>query len=300
MIIESINVRNFRSILDETLQCEKLTALVGANGAGKSSFLKAIDLFYNPSPRIDSEDYYDRDTAKEIVVAIKFKNLSVDAKALFSSYMQGDSLTVERVFSLESGKLTSNYHGASLQNEEFAPIRTAAVAKDKKSAYEEIRQQPKYATLPPYKNQTEAMEALKNWEGTNPDKCTRQRDDGQFFGFKEVGKGYLGKYTRFLFIPAVRDASEDAAEGRGSVLTGLMDLVVRSVLADKEEVKRLREETQRQYEEIMNPSKLEELNTLAKQLTETLKTFVPDAIVDLSWLPLEDVSIPISSVRLTD
>jgi len=292
MIIESINVRNFRSILNETLHCDQLTALVGANGTGKSSFLKAIDLFYNASPRIDSEDYYSRDTSEEIVISIKFKNLSEDAADFFSSYMHGGTLTVERVFSWGGGKYTTNYHGASLQNEEFAPIRSAASAKDKKSAYEDIRQQAKYADLPPYKNQTEAIDALKHWEAANPDKCTLQRDDGQFFGFKEVGKGYLGRFTRFLFIPAVREASEDAAEGRGSVLTGLMDLVVRSVLANKEEVKNLREETQRQYEEIMNPSKLEELDTLSKQLTETLKTFVPDAIVDLNWLPLEEVSIP--------
>jgi len=292
MIIESIDVRNFRSILDETLYCEQLTALVGANGTGKSSFLMAIDLFYSASPRIDSEDYYDRDTSREIVIAITFKNLSEDARERFSSYMQGETLTVERVFPWLGGKFSSNYHGASLQNDDFAPIRAAAAAKEKKEAYEEMRKTPEYSDLPQWKNQNDAMTALKDWEAANQEKCVRQRDDGQFFGFKEVGKGYLGKFTRFLFIPAVRDASEDAAEGRGSVLTGLMDLVVRSVLANKEEVKKLREETQIQYEEIMNPSKLEELNTLAMQLTETLKTFVPDAVVDLSWLPLEDVNIP--------
>lgn len=292
MIIESINVRNFRSILDETLYCEQLTALVGANGTGKSSFLKAIDLFYNSSPKIDPEDYYDRDTSREITVAITFKNLSEDARERFSNYMQGETLTVERVFPWLGGKFSSNYHGASLQNEDFAPIRVAAGAKEKKVAYEKLRKIPEYRDLPQWKNQNDAMTALKDWEAGNPEKCVRQRDDGQFFGFKEVGKGYLGRFTRFLFIPAVRDASEDAAEGRGSVLTGLMDLVVRSVLANKEEVKQLREETQKQYEEIMNPSQLVELNTLATQLTETLKTFVPDAVVDLSWLPLEDVNIP--------
>ena len=43
MILESVRVQNFRSIKDATLYCDKLTALVGANGSGKSSFLKAIE-----------------------------------------------------------------------------------------------------------------------------------------------------------------------------------------------------------------------------------------------------------------
>ena len=65
MIIESLQVINFRSILSETLQCENLTALVGANGAGKSSLLKALDLFYNPTPKVDQEDFYNGDNSKK-------------------------------------------------------------------------------------------------------------------------------------------------------------------------------------------------------------------------------------------
>ena len=58
MIIEAVNIKNFRSILDETLQCENLTVLVGANGAGKSSFLRGLELFYSAVPKITTEDFY--------------------------------------------------------------------------------------------------------------------------------------------------------------------------------------------------------------------------------------------------
>lgn len=47
MIIESIHVQNFRSIHDEILTCDNLTALIGPNGSGKSAFLKALQIFYN-------------------------------------------------------------------------------------------------------------------------------------------------------------------------------------------------------------------------------------------------------------
>jgi putative ATP-dependent endonuclease of OLD family len=117
-----------------------------------------------------------------------------------------------------------------------------------------------------------------------------------------VGQGYLGRFTRFLFIPAVRDASDDAAEGRGSVLTDLMDMVVRSVVANKEVVKKLREDTQQKYEEIMRPENLPELQGLSGQLSTTLRTFVPDASVDLRWLPLDQIKIemPKANVKLVE
>ena len=58
MIIKSVYVENFRCIRSETLSCEPLTVLVGANGAGKSSFLRALDLFYTASAKYTEQDFY--------------------------------------------------------------------------------------------------------------------------------------------------------------------------------------------------------------------------------------------------
>ena len=279
MIIESVHAKNFRSVLDETLRCENLTALVGANGAGKSTFLRALEVFYRTAPKIDLEDFYNRDTANEIAIGVTFKDLSAEAKELFSSYLQGETLTVERVFSWQDGKVSAKYHGSSLQNPEFQPVRDGLLVKDRgvtaKQAYNTLRAQPDYAGLPAWSTIGAVEPGLNAWEAMNSAKCTRKRDGGQFFGFGEVGQGYLGKFTRFLFIPAVRDAVGDAADGRGSVLADLMDLVVRSVLANKEAVKKLKEDTQRQYQEILDPSKLTELTDLSEKMTKTLKLFVP-------------------------
>jgi hypothetical protein len=297
MIVDSIHVKGFRSIYDEVLYCEQLTALVGVNGVGKSSFLKGLDLFYNPSPKLEAEDFYNGDTLKEISIAVTFKNLSREAADLFSSYMQDNKLTVERVFSWDSGKVSWKYHGASRQNPEFQSVREGLLIKDRgktaKDAYERLRQQPDYSTLPVWTAIGNVSGALKQWEAENPGKCLHQRDDGQFFGFKEVAQGYLGKFTRFLFIPAVRDASLDSADNKGGVLASLMDLVVRSVIANKEALIKLKEETQKKYQEILDPEKLTELKTLADRMSITLKDFVPDAKVELNWLPLAELSIPL-------
>jgi predicted ATPase len=297
MIIESIRVKGYRSVFDENLDCDRLTALVGANGTGKSTFLKAIDLFYNTSPKLDNEDFYNGDQSSEISVAITFKDLSQEAKDLFSIYLQGDKLTVERVFQSDGLKTSWKYHGAALQCPDFQLTREGLQVKDRgktaRAAYETLQAKPQFQGLPAWTNLTSVELDLKKWEMNNPQSCVRQRDDGQFFGFKEVAQGYLGRYTRFLFIPAVRDASEDTSEGRGSVLTSLMDLVVRSVIANKQELLKLKEDTQKRYQEILNPAHLFELTSLQDQLTGTLKTFVPDALVELKWLPLTNIDIPL-------
>lgn len=61
MIIESIYVENFRCIKKAHLNCDELTVIIGRNGSGKSSFLKAIDIFYDISAPITVEDFFDHD-----------------------------------------------------------------------------------------------------------------------------------------------------------------------------------------------------------------------------------------------
>jgi len=296
MIIKALCVRNFRSIKDETLGCDKLTALVGPNGAGKSSFLKALDMFYTVAASYTEDDYYAKDTTKDILITITFTELTEEEKELFQKYIEGGELSVEKEIKWPLGKGSQKYYGMSLQNPEFDKIRNALLIKDRgksaKAKYEEICSQGKYDSLPAWTTIDAISAALKDWEANNQDKCRRQRDEGQFFGFKEVGEAHLERYTKFLLIPAVRDASEDAAEGRGSVLSEIMDLVVRSVLAQREDIKKLQQDTQKKYEEITDPSKLKELKTIECSLTDTLKTYVPDAQINLTWLKAEDIEIP--------
>jgi len=266
MIIQEVHVKNFRSILNESFPCDCLTALVGRNGAGKSSFLRALEMFYDPSAKVIAEDFYAEDTSQDIEIAVTFSDLTAEEKDFFSAYIDNDTLTVVRVFSLTSGK----YHGMRLQNPEFADVRGAGGKRDITAKYNELKSSDKYSSLPTVRSADQALEALGKWESEHPDVCRRLREDGQFFGFTEVGRGYLGRYTRFIRVPAVRDASEDATEKRGSCVTEIMDLVVRSVLATRKEVTSFKEETQAKYKEILDPSKLTELTTLQEQLTNTL------------------------------
>lgn len=298
MIIKSVHVQNFRSLLDEKLDCDDLTVLVGRNGTGKSSFLRALEMFYDPTATISEEDCYAEDTSKDIQISVTFAGLSDEEKTLFAPYLDDRELTVARVFSLSTGKKPGTYHGMRLLNPDFTPVRNAAGKREIFTKYKELRERAEYSELPVTKNADEAIDAMRQWESSNPSSCTRQRDDGQFFGFTEVGQGYLGRHTRFIRIPAVRDAADDATERKGSCVTEILDLVVRNTLANRKELLTLKDDTQKKYREIMDPAKLTELTVLQTQLSHTLGCYAPEANVSLEWTKVVDLDFPLPKAQV--
>lgn len=299
MKIYSVHVRNLRSLEDVTLKFSDRTALIGPNGAGKSSILRGLDLFYEPNASYTEDDFYNRETEREIAVRVTFTDLGERAQKRFSSYFAGDTLSVEKVMTHPAQKSNQSYYGNRLVNPDFTGFRTAS-GQDLRRQYNQLREEG--FDLPEYQNQDIAEEDLRSWEENHPEECERQRDDGQFFGFNPVGQAALEDFTQFILIPAVRDASQDAQEGRGSALTELMDLVVRATLTERDELKELEEETQSQYEELIQDASEGELNQLETDLTSTLMTLAPGAEVDLTWSTddLIDIPMPEAEIRLKE
>lgn len=303
MIVKQIHVRNLRCILHERLDSEPLTALVGPNGAGKSTFIRALELFYAPNPKVTADDFYNRDTTQAIEIAVTFGDLSPEASKRFAPYLDKRVLTVTRVISLEDGKLTAKLHGSRLQNAGFRPVRDASSKTDKNRLYKELRERAEYADLPAASSAEAALAALEEWEAQHAESCSWHRDQGQFFGFKEVGQGFLGDYTHLIVVPAVRDAAEESAEGKGSAITELMDLVVRSTLAASADLKKFTEDAKKRYDEVMaGEATKRQLAELETSLGRTLKTYVPTAGVKIEWVTegAVTVALPRADVKLLE
>ena len=77
MNLKWIHIKNYRSCKDLKIELGSMHALVGANSAGKSSILKAIDILLNPSAsKIDNECFWDGDTSLKIWIEAVFDNLT--------------------------------------------------------------------------------------------------------------------------------------------------------------------------------------------------------------------------------
>lgn len=297
MYISSLHIRNFRSIRDETLPCDRLTALTGANGAGKSSFLHALYLFYQPGAPYNTEDFYNQDTSKEIVIAVTFAGLSDEEKELFMKYIEGDTLTVEKVMTWPASRNSQKYHGSRLKNPDFDTFRSASGAAELRRTYNQLRDGA-YPDLPSYSNKEAAEAALQEQEEAHPERCTGQRDEGQFFGFNEVGGAHLERFTRFIYVPPVREAAKDAADGKNSVMSELLDLVVRKSLMSREDLQTLQRAAQSRYDAIVDPEHLPELTSLGDQLTQTLGQYAPGTSVSIDWSRGQEITLPIPEGRV--
>ena len=291
MKLKSARIRHFRCIRDVAVNFTDLTALVGSNGSGKSTILRAIDAFYAGSPGITEHDFYNRDTSTPIEIDLTFFDFTDEEKAMFASKIDRNEMSVMRVFEMGGARGTGRYYGTSLQNPEFAPVR-AKTGMDKRAAYNELRTAKAEYALPPATRIDQVDPALAEWEQEHPDQCVRARDDGQFFGFTNIANGKLQKATSFVFIPAVRDAAVDAADSRGAPIAKLMELVVRSAIERKTAVQEFRARMSNEYRALMDPENLPELGNLADEISSTLKTFYSNAAVDLQWRPIEDIEAP--------
>lgn len=301
MRLKRAGISNFRSIRQATIEFGNQTRLIGGNGCGKSTVIRALELFYAPAKtQVTKDDFFGRDDSKEIEIALTFCDFTVAETEAFESRISDGEMTVTRVFSLGMGKGNGKYHGVQLANPDFGAVRNAEKAKEKQDAYKLLRE--KYADLESAKTVIAIDAALKAWEAKNPQQCQLSRDDGQFFGFESVAQGKLSAATSFVFVPAVRDASQDVAEGRGTPITMLMDLIVRSAIEARADIQEFRTKVEADYQKLTDPDKLKELGSLAVALSGTLKSYYPDTFVELDWQQRDPLKMPLpaAAIRLND
>ena len=129
MQLQHVRVKHFRSLRDVSVSFGAHTAIIGGNGAGKSSILKAIDKFYLTSKTLDPDDYFGRDTTIPVEIELTFGELSPQETATFESRVRNGQLTVTRIF--DNSPSGGRYFGSVPQNLDFVPIRAQSGASAK-------------------------------------------------------------------------------------------------------------------------------------------------------------------------
>lgn len=91
MKLAFVSIQNFRSCQNVTLDLSGMHVLVGANNAGKSAVLRALDFLFNPSTKsLNEESFWSKNTSLEIRVEAVFSDLTDKEKEALGPYLKAD------------------------------------------------------------------------------------------------------------------------------------------------------------------------------------------------------------------
>lgn len=283
-----LQVSGLRCLHGLDLGLSGLTALIGANGAGKSSTVRAVQFLFGQVD-LDADDVTDDLPDAEVAVTGVFTDLPSDwADRLRPWLNQNGDLEITRSWSVGGdGKPRTAWSCQRAQAPGAGAVRaavaSAAPAADLKAAYVAAREV-SADTLAAYQNKAQALESLDTYERDHPEALTeRTVDRGLRFG--PGGDHDLNAMLELLVLPAMRDAADDAGESRGSTLARLVEITVRSEMNLDADLAELSNKTAAAYQQLLDERGTSRLNDLSDNITRQLASFAPGASVTLSFEP---------------
>jgi hypothetical protein len=264
------------------VEFDNLTVMIGANGAGKSSVLYALNWFFGGGP-LEPEDLSGCEPDATASVSVTFSDLSDADRDVLESYGTGETATFWRTWSQQDGvKLT----GRGVAFPPFEVIRANTGQHELRKAYNDLRTSNPDLGLPPVTSGPLAREAMKAWEAENQDQLqTATTSATHLFGF--VGGPRLAGRFDFVFVPAVLDADQQTHDARGTLLARLLERSTANKGRIDERFGKLNEDVSSQILEIFEEEHKGALRLLSDRVTAALQTYVEDASISLQMRPPE-------------
>ena len=307
MRVKSVSVKNFRSFKEVDVNLDKYSSLVGANGAGKSTILCALNIFFQESEeastdvaKLHEEDFHERNTDEPIEIMVTFYDLSEEAQSDFADYFRQGELTVmaKATYNHATEEADVIQYGQRLGVKDFAVFfemkKDNKKVAELKEKYNEIREI--YNELPEPGTQQNMIDALHDYEAGHPDRCELIPSKDNFYGIG--GKGMLNKYVQWVYLPAVKDAKEESTEDKNTALGKILNRTVRSKINFEKDLEILKEQALKEYRKMLDSQK-ESLNEISKSLTKRLSTWShPDAKATLFWNDDSTTSVKVSDPKI--
>jgi putative ATP-dependent endonuclease of the OLD family len=288
MQIDNIQIKNFRAISELEVHFSTLTKLVGANNAGKSTVLSAIELFFDPAPKLTELDHHKREVSNPISITMEFKDFTPSEKEEFSTAIIDDRLRITRELSCANADL-NNYAVTARVNPDFDAVRPLS-GREKQAAYKTLMAS--YSDLPAARSAAEVDQAMNEWELRNSEALSITKVRG-FFGATNVAVGKLAKKTSVRLIPAVKEVASEVRDVKKSPIILLLSDIARQSIENREELTRAIEEASTKIGALIDPSQYPQLANISEELTGALTQYYKNCRIEADWIsgsPLSFVS----------
>jgi len=297
MRIVRINVKNFRSLKNVTIDLDKLTLLLGRNGSGKSSVLHAINIFYTLNARIRLDDYFNRNTKEPIEIELTFADFTLEEQETFDSHIDKGEMVVLKKISFDNEKTSEKYSSFMSQIPKFAEIRRIEGAKEKTAALKEVKNT-MFNDLETPKSEAQTMQIMRNYEKAHPELLQRLEIEVSFLGARNVGGGSLDNFTKPIFLPAVREASQEV-QGKGSSISQLLERVILQKIKTRDDLLAFNKDISQRIADQYSAKNLGGLEDISKSITETLSRYAPGSRLSLIWNPVQIPEVTLPSISTT-
>lgn len=262
MKLVKMKIERLRAIELAEIEFNDYNCIVGANGAGKSTILCALNVFFRATEntgtdltRLDQEDYFKLDTSRPIKITVTFGELSAEAKEDFKAYVRNNELTItaSAEFNPETSKAEVKQYGQRLGMRQFAvyfeKAKRGTQVNELRMIYSSLKGI--YPDLETATTKDRMAEALNAFEGAHPELCELIPSEDEFYGFSR-GKDRLSKYIQWVYVPAVKDAASEQIESKNTALGQLLARAVTSRGSLFEKITTLREHVRQSYQSILS------------------------------------------------
>lgn len=296
MKIKSVAIKNLRSFEDVTVDFDNYNSLVGANGAGKSTILFALNTFFQHTEdlstdvtKLNSQDFHLCVTENPIEITVTFCELSAQAEEEFKQYVRKKELvvTARATFNDDTDEAEVKQFAQRMGVKKFATffeeVEEGISVSELKKTYENIRVAHPDYSLPAPSSKQKMIDALHDYEDSHPDACELIPSRKKFF--QPNNAGLLAKHVQWVYVPAVKDATEEYIEGKDNAFGKIIALAAQKSGDFKDRVqKEVTAFAEKKYDELVAGEQAEVLDEISQRLTERLKDIAhPGTSVHISW-----------------
>lgn len=301
MKLRWVRILNFRSCRDVTIHVNSMHALVGANNAGKSTILRALDFFFNPSTRqLNEETFWNKDTALKIRVEALFSDLQPHEKETLAAYLRPDgTFHVAREASFsgkdtdggdedadEKIKITPQYNKPLPKIEWLREdnINAEAIKKWLQEKDKLVVNGQRFADF----LGTEKP-AVKLWKDKAVEFAAQFLTQGDYAdGWVDNPKGYANVLKHslpfFVLIPAVRDIADESKVSKTNPFGRLVYAVMDAVTQEKrDELEKVLKAVARQLNREGGDDRLASVRGIETKLNAAIKKIFAECDVELEF-----------------
>ena len=278
MKIQSVRIKNFRTLEDVTIPFDSVTTFIGPNGTGKSTVLRALDWFFNGKPgSLTEKDCTFGATDKFIEVQVTFSDLTEKDRDALGKYAPDGvaTFTAWRRRSPDGSDVVSaNAKGFP----DFNEIKAASGATAKKEHYAALRHSRPDLNLPAASTGPAVEQAMTTWEASHTDQLVDAPETLQtnFFGFNSGGK--MSGLFDFVLVTADLRASEESIDGKSSIIGRILERSVDRAAAD-EAIAEIVEESRAKQQKVYEEKFKAQLEAMTTQLNEVVASYSPGRAV---------------------